>query len=340
MAAPVIADATDAGFLYRQLLRLPLDGTGAIVHARAHPLLSELAGRYEVRCVQYARDQALALQALGVASEQRLQGVFGWCALLAVKSRQRTLADIADAWIHLVEGGCLIVVAANRGGAKSLHKRLQALGDVRHVSGAKCRLMMLRRQGEPDMLATWRAQGARRLVNGLWTEPGLFSWDRLDRGSALLVRHLPRVLRGEGMDLCCGYGVLARAIVRRPHSRCSTVHLVDADARALACARLNVRDMPCQTMLHWLDAACEALPAVDWIVCNPPFHQGLARRTELGQRILAQGLASLRPGGEIWLVANRRLPYERVLRSACQEYACVAQEDGFKVLYGRRARTP
>jgi len=199
--------------------------------------------------------------------------------------------------------------------------------------------MIVRRQGEPAALAEWRRAGARRRVDalGLWSEPGVFSWDRLDPGTALLLEQLPEAMPGCGMDLCCGHGVLAHAIVQRAHPGPSCLHLVDADARALACARLNLAHARPQVCFHWLDATVETLPArLDWIVCNPPFHQGAVRSTELGQRIVARACAALRPGGALWLVANRQLPYERVLRAGCAESRCVVQREGFKVLYGRR----
>ncbi len=58
------------------------------------------------------------------------------------------------------------------------------------------------------------AAGAPRLEPGLglWTQPGVFSWDRLDPGTALLMEALPR-LSGKGADLGCGVGVLAHPVL-------------------------------------------------------------------------------------------------------------------------------
>ena len=42
-----------------------------------------------------------------------------------------------------------------------------------------------------------------------WSQPGVFAWDRIDPGSALLAEHLP-AMKGEGVDLGAGSGELRR----------------------------------------------------------------------------------------------------------------------------------
>jgi hypothetical protein len=61
------------------------------------------------------------------------------------------------------------------------------------------------------------AEGAPRLLEelGLWSQPGVFSWNRIDPGSDLLVRNLPS-LSGKGADFGGGIGVLSRAVLASP----------------------------------------------------------------------------------------------------------------------------
>ena len=54
----------------------------------------------------------------------------------------------------------------------------------------------------------------------------------------LLARHLPREMKGRIADLGAGWGWLAAQALTRPEIR--ELHLVEAEADALACARLNV----------------------------------------------------------------------------------------------------
>ena len=64
---------------------------------------------------------------------------------------------------------------------------------------------------------------------------------------------------------------------------------------------------------HWHDVATGLPARYDFIVSNPPFHQGRADEPDLGRAFIAAAAAALKPGGRLWLVANRHLPYEAVL---------------------------
>ena len=83
------------------------------------------------------------------------------------------------------------------------------------------------------------AEGAPRFSEelGVWTQPGVFSWDRLDPGSALLLQHLPG-FTGRGADLGCGLGYLTRHVLTSPHI--INVTMIDIDRRAIELAAKNV----------------------------------------------------------------------------------------------------
>ena len=70
---------------------------------------------------------------------------------------------------------------------------------------------------------------------------------------------------------------------------------------------------------------------LDFVVSNPPFHDGGAEDRRLGQAFIAKAAAMLRKGGVLWLVANRHLPYERPLAEAFARVRPVADRDGYKV---------
>jgi len=74
------------------------------------------------------------------------------------------------------------------------------------------------------------------------------------------------------------------------------------------------------------------------IVSNPPFHaQGNAARPDIGRRFIAVAADALKPGGRLWLVANRHLPYESVLDASFGSTRLVAQRDGFKIVEAVKA---
>jgi 16S rRNA (guanine1207-N2)-methyltransferase len=166
----------------------------------------------------------------------------------------------------------------------------------------------------------------------MWTQPGVFSWDRIDSGTALLIRHLP-AFSGRGADFGCGLGLLGHAILRSEKVKALT--LVDIDRRAVALARHNVADA--RANIVWADArALPGLEPLDFVAMNPPFHEGGAESRALGLGFIDRAAAVLRKGGLCWLVANRHLPYEAALARNFREVRAVAEEGGFKIIEARK----
>lgn len=169
------------------------------------------------------------------------------------------------------------------------------------------------------------------------TMAGIFSADGVDPGSALLAAALPAGLKGTGADLGAGWGYLAASLLTRPNA-IDALHLIEADARALDCARANVTDP--RARFHWHDATLP-LPglALDFVVMNPPFHIGRAGDPSLGAAFIAAAAACLKPGGRLWLVANRHLPYEAALAGGFKTFEEIAGgSNGYKLLLAQGPR--
>jgi 16S rRNA (guanine1207-N2)-methyltransferase len=66
---------------------------------------------------------------------------------------------------------------------------------------------------------------------------------------------------------------------------------------------------------------------------NPPFHDGKTTDPTIGLRFIGSAATGLKPGGHLWLVANRQLPYERALTELFTESRLVDERNGFKVLH-------
>lgn len=166
-------------------------------------------------------------------------------------------------------------------------------------------------------------------VAGFEVAHGVFSADGIDPGSRLLAGALPARLGARVADLGAGWGYLAAQILQR--GDVEDLHLVEADHSALTCARANVRDP--RAVFHWDDATRWQTPALlDAVVMNPPFHTGRAATPELGQAFVQTAARSLKPGGQLWLVANRHLPYEQTLEALFGRVEPQVQQDGFKVI--------
>jgi 16S rRNA (guanine1207-N2)-methyltransferase len=88
---------------------------------------------------------------------------------------------------------------------------------------------------------------------------------------------------------------------------------------------------------HWHDVAAGVPGRYDLVVTNPPFHRGREEDVDLGRAFLAAAARALRAGGELWLVANRHLPYEAALARDFAQVREVAAAQGFKVVVARKA---
>ena len=187
----------------------------------------------------------------------------------------------------------------------------------------------------PEGLAEAVEAGRPRLVEGLglWSQPGVFSWDRLDPGTALLLDHLP-ALAGRGADFGCGIGVLAKAALAS--AKVKAITLVDIDGRAVEAARRNVEDPRAEIRWADLKSGAAGLANLDFVVMNPPFHLGGVEDQALGQGFLQRAASVLRRGGALWLTANRHLPYETVLKPLFSRVETRAEARGFKIIEARR----
>lgn len=236
----------------------------------------------------------------------------------------------------LAPGGRLVALAPkDRGGARLARELAGFGGAVADVPRRHHRICTLARPAAPtDLDAAIEAGGPRHIDNlALCSQPGVFSWDRLDPGTALLLATLPP-LKGRGADLGCGVGPLARAVLRS--DAVTGLALVDLDRRAVEMARRNVSDA--RASIVWGDVrAPGTLPdKLDFIVTNPPFHDGGVADQALGKVFIARAWEALRTGGVLWLVANAHLPYEATLRERFRGVATAAQANGYRVYEARK----
>jgi 16S rRNA (guanine1207-N2)-methyltransferase len=268
------------------------------------------------------------------ALEAVADGSLEAAVVLTPPGTEERRAVLAHALRALGPGGRLTALAPKDKGGSRLAKELAGFGcEVQETAKRHHRICVIARPAEPTGLEAAIAEGAPRLNEGLWTWPGVFSWKRVDPGSALLAAHLP-MLAGRGADLGCGIGVLARAALVSP--RVERVALVDLDRRAVECARRNVLDD--RAVFAWADALQPdpELADLDFVVMNPPFHDGGSEDRSLGQAFIRRAHGALRRGGALHLVANRHLPYEPVLTPLFAQVSKVADQGGYKVFEARK----
>ncbi|MBZ9847111.1 class I SAM-dependent methyltransferase [Mesorhizobium sp. CA14] len=288
--------------------------------------------------VQGFRPHFRALQASGYTVTPRVEGSgFDMALVLAGRHRGQNERRIAEAIERVAPGGLVVIAGGKEDGIDSLRKRIDALAPLEgHLPKHHGVAFWLRRTGS-EAAATLRFGNPDFVLEGGFkTQPGMFSFDRIDAGSKLLAANLPHDLKGNVADFCAGWGYLSAEVGQRSQ-RLSALDLYEADFEALEAARLNVYGDAIEPRFFWIDLLTEAVERrYDAIVMNPPFHSGRAAEPDIGAGMIRAASKALKPGGRLFMVANRQLPYEQVLSAAFASHAEIARDGMFKVFSARR----
>ncbi len=270
----------------------------------------------------------------GFAAVARLEGTFPAGFVLMTKHKAENRANFARAWSLLEEGGLLVCCGANALGAASFEREVEKVVALDgKLSKHQARVFWLTRRGDaPPAFAEWQGAAAPKVVEGtpLVARAGCFSPDHVDPGSRVLAGCFPDTLAGRVADLGAGWGYLGSKLLENP--AVTLVDLYESEALALEDARTNLGTTE-RTAFHWHDVAA-GMPAVepyDWVVSNPPFHEGMKADPGIGQAFIAAAWKIIRRRGKFLLVANRHLPYEAELRKRFRDVTLLHEAEGYKV---------
>ena len=242
---------------------------------------------------------------------------------------------LAREWIaeacRCASGGLVVVDGQKTDGIESIlkevKKRVPILGSMSKAHG---RLFWF----EAVDFSDWHL-GMSANKDDFQTMAGVFSADGIDPASKLLADALPAKVKGSVADLGAGWGYLASRVLER--EVVTNVYLIEADKRALDCARSNITDTRAE--FHWGDAPTHKLAdRVDYVVMNPPFHNDRKADPEIGKRFILAAARLLKPSGQLLLVANRHLPYETILSDRFAQVQEGAGDSRFKTFVVSKPR--
>ncbi len=162
------------------------------------------------------------------------------------------------------------------------------------------------------------------------TDAGVFSKGEVDTGTDLLLNALPEEMRGDILDLGCGWGAIGISVARKwPEAK---VTMADINLRALALSRENAKRNHADVACVESDGmAAFAGRRFDTIVTNPPIRAG----KQVIYRMFADAAACLKPGGALYLVIRKQQGAESCMKYLQTMFSSVEKIDksgGFWVL--------
>jgi 16S rRNA (guanine1207-N2)-methyltransferase len=325
------------------------DGGALFIRARAGASLRARSWPGLI-CQQTFQPDAAALERSGLrVLTQDLDTATGSYPLVMVlppRQRDEARALLARAVRLTSPGGRVLACASNNEGARSCEADLERIaGPLSTLTKNKCRAFWsapLEGPRDAGLADQWpQLDAPRPIADGRFvSRPGVFAWDRIDIASQLLAEQLPPNLTGRAADLGAGFGYLSVQLLER----CAGIAALDAyeaERRALDLARRNLAAFESRAEIRycWQDVTAGLAERYDVIVCNPPFHtHARADRPDVGRRFIAAAAQALQPGGRLWMVANRHLPYEAALGAGFERVRTVTQQHGYKIVEAVKAK--
>jgi 16S rRNA (guanine1207-N2)-methyltransferase len=271
------------------------------------------------------------------------------------KGRRYARTLLLAAWEALKPGGQLLLAGPSKGGAKAVIKDAErlfgnaaVLGYRSHQRVAAC----IRGEQLPDPLPKEFQQpgvapGTQHFVKierptgtlKLETHPGIFSWEALDEGTALLLNKIIIEPEDQIWDVGCGYGVIGLAVAL---AGASFVAMSDINLIGIDYARRNA-------VQNGLGHKVEVFPAdtlspppatlhpsrFDLIISNPAFHQDRNVDKSMADQLIQDAPKYLSQNGRLVLVANRFLNYDKAMRECFSSVERIAETSKFHVIEAR-----
>lgn len=303
-----------------------------------HPAIQVISNRYDVwqRLAQQGMNAQFSdwvTEDLPPATRQQV------CHRIA-KEKPIVHHVINQAASLLAPGGELWLAGAKREGIRTYCAKAAALfgapAEVRKQGGAYLGRMVRSAQPAGPALDDSDYPRLRPIATThgmtLLSKPGLFAWDKIDRGSALLVEQLPEWLRRlrpkNLLDLGCGYGYLA--LMAHDHGVAPIV-ATDNNAAALLACQANFTAQGVNGTVVAGDCGDTLDQRFDALLCNPPFHRGFSPHGDLTERFLAATARLLSARGRALVVVNRFIPVLRLAAKHFRQRRLYAENSSFQV---------
>jgi len=187
----------------------------------------------------------------------------------------------------------------------------------------------------PDVLTRERVLGLNIFGRdfSFWSNNGLFSCDKVDAASIILLENIPP-LSGATLDLGCGYGLIG-VVLGKIYPVSVTMSDINAIAVEYAARNANLNGVEARCIhsdgfesLHFMDVTDVIYES---IVLNPPIHAG----KDVMYRLYRDAARHLVPGGALYIVIQKKHGAEstmKILSEIFHECRTLYKKKGLYVL--------
>ncbi|MFQ3265029.1 MAG: 16S rRNA (guanine1207-N2)-methyltransferase [Colwellia sp.] len=159
--------------------------------------------------------------------------------------------------------------------------------------------------------------------------PGVFSQQKLDVGTALLLSNLPDKITGKVLDFGCGAGVISCFIGKKFNN--ANLSLLDVSALALTSAQESLALNNLSGNIFPSNSLSDVNDHYNYVVSNPPFHQGIKTHYQASEDFLAGINKKLNKQGNITIVANSFLRYQPIMETHIGNTRVITKQKGFTI---------
>lgn len=244
--------------------------------------------------------------------------------------------------VWLRSGGCLYLGGFKNEGVKTyIKKAAQYLGEIikQQRGSQSAQLACIKIEAQLGASLDDKAYSDLRLIESdeasFYSKPGVFGWQKVDKGSEFLIEQLAKIRDGSSLegqsvlDLGCGYGYLSLKAAALWGAR---ITAVDNNIAAVTACRKNLQHVGLDAEVACDDCGSSLVDHFDWVLCNPPFHQGFDMESELSSKFISASYRLLKPGGKALFVVNAFIPLERKAAAFYDKVDVIANNKSFKVL--------
>jgi 16S rRNA (guanine1207-N2)-methyltransferase len=159
-----------------------------------------------------------------------------------------------------------------------------------------------------------------------WSGSGVFSRERLDKGTEALIL-AAEVKEGEKiLDLGCGYGVVGIILALEKKV---IPEFIDINPNAIKLTRMNLKEYSLKGKTRKSDLY-EKAETYDAIICNPPYVAG----RETCSMIITESLNHLEKGGNLQIVARYQKGgkyFEKLMEDTFGNVETLIKKSGYRV---------